>query len=621
MAASTQLNESLACIALGYIANESEHSLEGFHSLITGSSKNLWRKIIARCEIPNKTIATYRTKYADINGNMNPWIYTSYVTATSIQKSLKLGDDLSDYIFSKVEKNLSYRSYWLKQKSTSAIKKYSKEALKSPGILATLNADKVNIGDIFIVKETSPIYDKIKKLVDDTDTTSTKLKANILANKDYLDMPTYKDLMIEAWKNKEIYSISLKALDSKQTSVPIKVYNLPPSLSTTFTERQQDRFAVFISYLVKRASEPGNTYPEFEKAIDDFVDIKPVVFTAADRLNVYFDFIYDADKPDKIVKKYHIFTNFGSGNAIHFVPEGSKSASGEGGITINYFHTLTKRFPEIKNFFQELSKIRKETFEAACAKYNVSPHKIHESMGTRSMNSGIFNSAFYLSSDYGNLIDNMLGEKGIFRIGQVVKRGNDYYAKINDKIEKIDDEGNVVYNAKGKPVMVHVTEQKKILNPINLLVLQEFYANYTAYLSKTPGSMGKFLGISEKSKVDMRKKYEAITKQMDKLATKEAKKTGGKVDKKQIIRNVLNDVKYSTPTYKKSFALLTNAEFGYLFAKYQTHIEEILKKQILLSFYSAASGRGYIIFDGKKFNANDYYEKSVSPPPFLKIGK
>ena len=90
--------------------------------------------------------------------------------------------------------------------------------------------------------------------------------------------------------------------------------------------------------------------------------------------------------------------------------------------------------------------------------------------------------------------------------------------------------------------------------------------------------------------------------------------------KNEIIREVLNEVKYSQPTYKKSFALLTNAEFGYLFAKYQNYIEEILKKQILLSFYAAASGRGYIIFDGKRFAADDYYEKNVSPPPFLKVG-
>ncbi len=619
--ASTSLNESLSCIALGYIANDNDHTLEGFRSLITESSAGLWNQIVARCEIPDKSIGTYRKEYADIGNNMNPWIYTSYMTATTIEQTLKLKGKLKDYTFSKVERNLSFKSYWLKQKATSAIKKHSKEVLKSPGILATLNADKVNIGDIFIIHNKSKKYKQLHKLIDSTDVSSTKLKKNILNNKDTLDMPTYRNLMIEAWKEGEIYSVSLKALDVKAESVPVKVHNLPTSLAQSFSETEQDRFAVFLSYLVRVAQRSGNTFSEFKKALDEFVDIKPVLFTAADRLNVYFDFVYDAGSPEELRKKYHIFTNFGTGNAIHFVPEGSKSASGEGGITIQYFYTLVKQFPEIKTFFTELSNIRLDIFQAACDKYNVDSTKIFESLGNRSMKSGIFNSSFYLAKDYATLIDTMLGEKNIFRIGQVTRRGNDYYAKINDKTEKIDEDGNIVMNAKGKPVMIHVVDEKKILNPTNLLVLQEFFDNYTAYLSKTRGSMGRFLGISEKGKTDMRKKYQSIANKIENLSKKANKASNPTQTKNQIIREVLNDVKYSQPTYKKSFALLTNAEFGYLFAKYQNHIEEILKKQILLSFYSAASGRGYIIFDGKRFSADDYYEKNVSPPPFLKVGK
>jgi hypothetical protein len=81
--------------------------------------------------------------------------------------------------------------------------------------------------------------------------------------------------------------------------------------------------------------------------------------------------------------------------------------------------------------------------------------------------------------------------------------------------------------------------------------------------------------------------------------------------------------KYKTPfatEYKKSYALLCNAEFGFFFAEHQADVEEILKKQVLLSFYAAASGRGYIIFDGKRFSEDDIYEKKVAPPPFLKVG-
>ena len=56
-----------------------------------------------------------------------------------------------------------------------------------------------------------------------------------------------------------------------------------------------------------------------------------------DRLQVYFDFKDNGKTSGSKIVEYHIFTNFGSGNAIHFVPKGSKSASGEGGYHCKLF--------------------------------------------------------------------------------------------------------------------------------------------------------------------------------------------------------------------------------------------------------------------------------------------
>ena len=634
MAAGTALNESLACIALGYIAHEEKHSLEGFHTLITKTtgSTGLWGKVVARCELSDKTVSKYRDAYKDEGNKPNPWIYTSYQSAIEIQNKLNLKGQLNDYKFSKVERNVKYAAYWLKQKATSAIKKYSKEVLKNKaGILASLNADKVNIGDIFIIKNKSDKLNKIKKLIEDTDVSASVLKNNILNKKELLTMELYRDLMIEAWKDKEIFSVSLKALDIKQQDVPVKVHNLPTSLSKTITEREQDEFAVYLTYLMRVAGEPGNTFSKFKEAIDKFVQIKPVVFTAADRLLVYFDLVYGKEKK----KHYHIFTNFGSGNAIHFVPEGSKSASGEGGITINYFHTLVKEFPKLKVFFKQLKDARLQFFDEACKEYGANSATIMEKLGSQSMTSGVYDSSFYLAKHYGDLIDEMLGEKNIFRIGQVVRRGNDYYAKINDKNVKTDENNEIVRNVKGKPIIEKIFRDDfkdikdgkpgpsypiKILNITNLSILQKFFDDYTAYLSNQRGSMGKFLGASEKSKTDMKSKINSIRNTIEKLATKEKDPKQKEQARKQAIKDVLHKTEFAKPTYKKSYALLTNAEFGFLFSKHQGDVEEILKKQVLLSFYSAASGRGYVIFDGKRFSADDIFEKNVAPPPFLKVG-
>ncbi len=224
MAAGTALNESLACIALGYIANEKNHSLEGFHTMITKTtgSGGLWSKVIARCELSDITVSKYRDAYKDVGNQPNPWIYTSYQSAIEIERILKLKGQLDDYKFSKVERNINYAAFFLKQKATSAIKKYSKSEVKNPGILATLNADKVNIGDIFVIKNDSKKYDEIKKLIEDTDVSASVLKKNIADHKQLLTMQLYKDLMIEAWKDKEIFSVSLKALDKNQKNVPVK---------------------------------------------------------------------------------------------------------------------------------------------------------------------------------------------------------------------------------------------------------------------------------------------------------------------------------------------------------------------------------------------------------------
>jgi len=574
--ASTSLNESLSCVALGYVTYKDDHSLEDFHKMITQTSGNLWNQVISRCELSDRTVSTYRSAFSDKNGSMDPWISTSYRTAVQIVKSLKL-TNLRDYKFAKVEKDKSNRAYLLKQRATSAIKGYSKEVMSKPGILATLNADKVNIGDIMIIKNNSQIFNTIEELVENTDVTASKLKKAILENeKEFLTMERYRNLMVEAWKENEIYSVSLKQLDEKSENIPVKISNLPSSLSRTVKEREQDEFAAHISYLIRIAKDNGTNYKAFEDAVNKFVDIKPVVFTAQDRLLVYFDLKYEGKTSgSKVVKNYHIFTNFGTGNAIHFVPKGSKSASGEGGITVNYFYTLVKNFPKLKVFFQELADARIFYFEKACKENNLNSRQINKDLGSNSMYSGKYNSSLYLAKNYEDLANKMFDSKNAYG----------YLSQSNAELTA------------------------------NVQAFSEFFDSYTAYLSKTPGSMGKFLGIAKKSKIAMQGKISKIKKDIE----KETKKKGflTKQDKIKILD------KYKTPfltEYKKSYALLCNAEFGFFFAEHQADVEEILKKQVLLSFYAAASGRGYIIFDGKRFSEDDIYEKKVAPPPFLKVG-
>lgn len=575
MAAGTALNESLACVALAYLSYRPEATLDDFYEFITKNTENIWTQVTSKCEISEKSISSYRSAYKDVGNQINPWIYTSYNTAIAIKDSLKI--NLKDYKFCKVEKTLPTGSL-LKQKATSAIKKHAKATMKASdlGILATLNADKLNIADIFVIKNKSNVLDSLKNLIEETDVTEKQLQKKVLEQKDLLNVVKYKELFNLGWRNKEIFSVSLKALDKTTDTIPTKTYNIP----TTFQTRpdNEDEFAVFLSALVNIASKPGNTQNEFEDAIDKFVTIRPnIKFTAQDRLLVYFDLNYKKGK-----QEYHIFTNFGSGNAIHFVPKGSTSASGEGGITINYFYTLAKEFPELKKFFLELSDTRIRIFEESCQKYNVNSKTVNEKLGSNSIYSGKYHSSLYLASDYEKLIE-------------VMSKGANLY---------------------GFKTTKNVTSDVTA----NIEVLQEFFDNYTAHLSKTPGSMGKLLGTSTEYKKSIKNSISKIKKEI--LEGERKKKSQLTIEEKRKIAGAIVEKNKASlkVKYKKSYALLTNAEFGYFFAKHQKIIEDILKKQVLLSFYSAASGRGYIIFSGKRFDIGEYYEKNVSPPPFLKVG-
>jgi hypothetical protein len=635
--ATTALNESLACVALGYIAYVKGHNLEHFNKLINKelpTTNAVWKTIVDHCQISETSIDRYYSVYKnDDDGKMNPWIYTSYQTAISIKNSLSISS-LKGYIFSRVEKAGTPDAYVLKQKATSAIKKYAKEWAKetgqSEGILGKLNADKINIGDIFLIKANSTIKDDLINLIKESDVSPGKIRKKIKDRfknpKDYnfektglLTPRIYRAKMVQAWRSKQIISVSLKALDTKSPTIPVTIKNTSGINNLNYEEIYKDEFAEYLSGLILIAKNQGLS--KFEEAVGNFVtiDYDANQFTSSDRLLVHYYLNYGAQQ-----KKYHIFTNFGSGNAIHFVPEGSKSASGEGGITINYFYTLVQQFPQLTNFFKELSEIRKNTIEAAFNYYNTDFNKVNEKL-TSKLTSARLHKVFYTSAEYGRLIDEMLGAPGIHKLGDIKKNSNEWKAIISINEEQtfyvLDADGNTVEQT--KKVKVY-DDSMTIVDKTNVYILQKFFADYTAKLSNARGSMGGLLGKSVVFKKSIRDSIEKERKKIMKQTTRKKDPLPEAKAKQQVsakIREIVMESKKAVPTFKKAYALLTNAEFGFFFAKHQTIIQEILKKQVLLSFYAAASGRGYIIFDGQRFAADDFFQQNVSPPPFIKVGK
>ena len=71
---------------------------------------------------------------------------------------------------------------------------------------------------------------------------------------------------------------------------------------------------------------------------------------------------------------------------------------------------------------------------------------------------------------------------------------------------------------------------------------------------------------------------------------------------------------------QKSYAILANAEFGYIFSNHNMQIRKILKKKMILSLYALATGRGFIIFNGRRFKMDDIYAEDLKTPIYVKVG-
>lgn len=82
----------------------------------------------------------------------------------------------------------------------------------------------------------------------------------------------------------------------------------------------------------------------------------------------------------------------------------------------------------------------------------------------------------------------------------------------------------------------------------------------------------------------------------------------------------IRDKRYD-PTDIHSGHQLSGYEVGYFFSKNQSVVREILKKQILMSWYAAVSGRGFIVINRKKFEVNQFYKDEMDQPPaYIKVG-
>lgn len=661
----TEFNESLCCIALRYVDKYPTNSVDDFVDMITteGKKPEEWSDtgVLENLEIGKgkyRTHSTYRSAYGQKDsktGNLKyeNWIKGSYYSAQAIRK--KLNVVLSQYIISRPDKEENNKAFAIKEQCASAIKNWAKVFNRSdvakaqrwnPGILANLNSDKINIADIMLIHKNAEIYDELDEIQKITNNIKWKdISNNPSLIKKLLTPKKYNEYMNRAWLIKDIFNISLKQVLSE--NFPLKLVNLDRNSAKEY-DSDVDEFQFLLTSLVSAAK--SGSLSNFESLIKETIDLEPVIFSANDRLEIKYKLNIKNLNLNKVKSyDYTMWTNFGGGqNSVYFSQAGSGSASGEGGITLTYFKDLVKDIPKLRTFLTYMKLKRKEYFDAACQKYGV--NFSDSKMGDSSLSNVKYNSILYTSSDFKKLVHVLLTDTEpvtqkdvITPIKYITKSDGEVIINDGQKLTKIDY----------KPMKV----------------LEEFFNSYVNFLSNNSSQMGTYFGLSERTKKSLisqgrkmyekfeqiyqrevlskkkkkldQKKYETLKKEISKIRGDSGAETTKL--KSERISNAVSlteseiksikqfsilearnwkrkEYKNFEEKYKKGFALLANAEFGYMYSEYADKINELVKKQVLLSLYAAASGRGYIIFEGKKFEMDDYFEKDVKGAPYLKVG-
>lgn len=661
----TSINESLCCIALRYIDTYPTNNVNDFLDMITddsGKTPTKFTESLKDIEIGSGNFrrhSTYKSAYGqkDEKGNLKyeMWIKGSFYSAQAIRKKLNIV--LSQYIISRPDKNeTNNKAFVIKEQCTSAIKNWAlvfdrtdvaKAQGWSRGILSNLNSDKINIADIMLIHKNAKIYDELDEIQKITNNIKWKdISNNPSLIKKLLTPKKYNEYMNRAWLIKDIFNISLKQVLSE--NFPLKLINLDRNSAKEY-DSDIDEFQFLLTSLVGAAK--SGSLSKFENLIKKTIDLEPVIFSANDRLEVKYKLNIKNLKFNKVKSyDYTMWTNFGGGqNSVYFSQAGSGSASGEGGITLTYFSNLVKDIPKLKTFLTYMKRKREEYFDTACKEHHV--NFSDSKMGDSSLSNMKYNSNLYTSSDFKKLVHVLLTDNEPVKQKNVITPI--YITKSDGEIFIFDGKKSTKINYKP------------------MLVLEKFFTSYVNFLSNDSSQMGTYFGLSEKTKKSLisqekkayqkleqiyqrevlskkkkkldQKQYETFKKEISKIKSDSGSGAETTKLREERISNAVSlteseiksidqfsfreaekwkrkEYKSFEEKYKKGFALLANAEFGYMYSEYANEINELVKKQVLLSLYAAASGRGYIIFEGKKFEIDDYFEKEVKGAPYLKVG-
>jgi hypothetical protein len=148
------------------------------------------------------------------------------------------------------------------------------------------------------------------------------------------------------------------------------------------------------------------------------------------------------------------------------------------------------------------------------------------------------------------------------------------------------------------------SEAKQIMRKVGLLTKDDYLKIITSL--KTKENKSRFLF-----------KYAdfLIEKKIPKTLTKKIK------DKYKLIKSKKDGDVISDRNLDQFRNLLLNLEFLFFISANQSNIKELIKKKIVMSMHSAASGRGYLLLSSSRMSRGKAYLDDIQSAVTLKVGK
>jgi len=153
-------------------------------------------------------------------------------------------------------------------------------------------------------------------------------------------------------------------------------------------------------------------------------------------------------------------------------------------------------------------------------------------------------------------------------------------------------------------IVTENSEAKQIMRKVGLLTKDDYLKIITSL--KTKENKSRFLF-----------KYAdfLIEKKIPKTLTKTIK------DKYKLIKSKKDGDVISDRNLDQFRNLLLNLEFLFFISANQSNIKELIKKKIVMSMHSAASGRGYLLLSSSRMSRGKAYLDDIQSAVTLKVGK